>query len=91
MKVGDEVLVKQKKTNKLSLNFEKEPYKILDKHGSQLTIQSPSGKTLKRNVTFTKPFVSEPNVENAVENECANERPKRSVHKPAWQKDYEMK
>ena len=91
VKVGDEVLVKQKKTNKLSLDFEKEPYTILDKHGSQLTVQSPSGKTIKRNVTFTKPFTStDTPLERNVENECVTERPKRAVRAPDWQKDYEM-
>ena len=92
VKVGDEVLVKQNKTNKLSLNFEKEPYIVLDKHGSQLTVQSPSGKTIKRNVTFTKPFISSETAnENVnVESECLSERPKRAVRVPDWQKDYEM-
>ena len=92
VKVGDEVLVKQKKSNKLSLNFEKEPYTVLDKHGSQLTVQSPSGKTIKRNVTFTKPFIStETANENVnVESECLSERPKRAVRVPEWQKDYQM-
>ena len=91
VKVGDEVLVKQKKSNKLSMNFEKDPYVVLDKHGSQLTVQSPSGKTIKRNVTFTKPFVSTNENENVNgENECLNERPKRAVRVPEWQKDFQM-
>ena len=98
VKVGDEVLVKDKKTNKLSLEFEKEPYKVLDKRGSQLTVQSPSGKTMKRNVTFTKPVISKQPVRNDIQSECVSdiqeecvsERPKRSVRAPDWQKDYEM-
>ena len=98
VKVGDEVLVKDKKTNKLSLEFEKEPYKVLDKRGSQLTVQSPSGKTMKRNVTFTKPLISKQPVRNDIQSECVSdiqeecvsERPKRSVRAPDWQKDYEM-
>ena len=91
MKVGDEVLVKQKKTNKLSLDYEKEPYTVLDKHGSQLTVQSPSGKTMKRNVTFTRPFTaSETEKGNVVQSECVSERPKRVVSVPEWHKDYHM-
>ena len=92
VKVGDEVLVKQNKTNKLSLNFEKEPYTVLDKHGSQLTVQNKTGKTVKRNVTFTKPFISSETAnENVnVESECLSERPKRAIRVPEWQKDYQM-
>ena len=92
VKVGDEVLVKQNKTNKLSLNFEKEPYTVLDKHGSQLTVQNKTGKTVKRNVTFTKPFISSEtaNKNVNVESECLSERPKRAIRVPEWQKDYQM-
>ena len=89
VKVGDEVLVKDKKTNKLSLEFEKEPYKVLDKRGSQLTVQSPSGKTMKRNVTSTKPLISKQPVTNDIQSQCVSKRPKRSVRVPDWQKDYE--
>ena len=99
VKVGDDLLLKQKKLNKLSTEFEKTPYKVIEKQGSQVTIQSPLGKTVKRNVTFTKPLVRDgqsldTRVENQNESVEANEsseRPKRAVRMPERLKDFVVK
>ena len=56
--VGDSVLLKQTPTNKLSTPFEPEPYKIVEKSGSQVTLQSDTGRTVKRNITATKEFLT---------------------------------
>jgi hypothetical protein len=64
--VGDEVLVQQRKQNKFSTPFEPEPYKVVDKAGSQVTIESPSGVRYKRNVSHTKPYIRrDTSVENS--------------------------
>ncbi len=39
--VGDEVLLKQKKENKLTTEFEHVPYQVIERNGSSVTIQSP--------------------------------------------------
>ena len=38
--VGDEVLLQQRKQDKFSTHFEPVPYKVVEKTGSQVTIQS---------------------------------------------------
>jgi hypothetical protein len=55
--VGDEVLIQQRKQDKLSTPFEPDPYKVVDKAGSQVTVESPSGIQYKRNVSQTKPYI----------------------------------
>lgn len=55
--VGEEVLLQQRKHDKFTTQFETEPYKVVDRTGSQVTIQSPSGVQYKRNVSLTKPFI----------------------------------
>ena len=99
VKVGDDLLLKQKKLNKLSTEFEKTPYKVIEKQGSQVTIQSPLGKTVKRNVTFTKPLVRDgqsldtcvENQNESVEANESSERPKRAVRMPERLKDFVVK
>ena len=58
--VGDEVLLQQKKHDKLTTNFEHEPYKVVEKLGSQVLIRSPTGVHYKRNVAHTKKYIREP-------------------------------
>ena len=41
LQVGDQVLLKQKKSNKLSTNFQPEPYEIVERKGNSVVIQSP--------------------------------------------------
>ena len=59
LQVGDQVLLKQKKSNKLSTNFQPEPYEIVERKGNSVVIQSPQ-KSQKgqyhRNVTEVKKF-----------------------------------
>ena len=57
IRVGDEVLLKQKPANKLTTAFEPKPYRVVEKEGSQVTVQSSSGVKYKRNVAHTKPYV----------------------------------
>ena len=55
--VGDEVLLQQRKQDKFSTHFEPVPYKVVEKTGSQVTIQSKTGTPYKRNVSHTKPYI----------------------------------
>ena len=45
--VGDEVLLQQKRQDKLTSFYEPEPYKVVDKNGSQVLIESPAGYRYK--------------------------------------------
>ena len=52
-------LLQQKKQDKLTTTFESEPYKVVDKVGPQVTIESPEGARYKRNVQMTKKYVNQ--------------------------------
>lgn len=72
--VGDTVLMRNLlPTNKLSTNFLKEKFTVVDKQGSNVTVRSnESGKTYDRNIshlkllpsTFTEETCSEPSLES---------------------------
>ena len=51
--IGDDVLVKQDKTNKLSTPFDSSPYKVINKKGSMVTA-GRSDKTITRNASHFK-------------------------------------
>ena len=54
---GDQVLVKQRKENKLSTTFEDAPYKVTNKYSNEITVTSPEGVNYKRNVTEVKKYL----------------------------------
>ena len=53
LKIGDTVLVKQDKQNKLSTPFNPEPYKITARNGTMITAKK-DGHTITRNSSFFK-------------------------------------
>lgn len=73
IKVGDEVLLKQKQTNKLTTPFESEPYKVVEKVDSSVTIQSPTGVKYKRNVAHTKPYIRKESTSTEIEEPPLND------------------
>ena len=48
-----------RKDNKLTSFYEPEPYKVVEKNGSQVFVESPAGDQYKRNVAHTKRFIRE--------------------------------
>ena len=56
---GDLVLMKQKKTDKLSTNFNPNPMKIVSKGRNGVLVASPEGVQYRRNVTHLKKFIGE--------------------------------
>lgn len=60
--VGDEVLIKvMVKENKLSPNFHPKPFKIIERNGSEVTVESvESGQRYKRNVAHVKKIPAKP-------------------------------
>ncbi|XP_021343899.1 uncharacterized protein K02A2.6-like [Mizuhopecten yessoensis] len=56
LKVGETVLVKQKRTDKFSTPFCPEPYTLIEKNGNSCTVMSNNGVCYRRNSTFMKPY-----------------------------------
>jgi len=56
LRPGDPVLMRQERQNKMSTNFEHDPYEVISKHGNSVVVQSPAGVKYKRNVTQVKKF-----------------------------------
>ena len=63
VQVGDKVLVKTQKVNKLTPNFDPCPRKVVDRNGSEVTIECDEGVQVKRHLTAVKPFVEERDIE----------------------------
>lgn len=89
LQAGDQVLLKKKKSNKLSANFESEPYEIVEKKGNSVVVQSPEKVQYQRNVTEVKKFTprEEQSASSDLEFELQEDnelerRPQRERHPP---------
>ena len=89
LQAGDQVLFKMKKSNKLSANFESEPYEIVEKKGNSVVVQSPEKVQYQRNVTEVKKFTprEEQSASSDLESELQEDnelerRPQRERHPP---------
>ena len=54
IQIGDMVLAKQPKTNKLSTSFDTVPRRVIHLNGSMVTAARPDGHTITRNSSFKK-------------------------------------
>ena len=54
--LGDQVLVRQERKNKLSTPFAPEPYDVVTKTGNSVVVESPDGVQLMRNTTHVKRY-----------------------------------
>ena len=68
---GDQVLLRQNRKNKLDTSFEQEPYEVIGKQGSEITIQSPSIQ-LWNSGTGTILAETMVNSEDTESNSCSN-------------------
>ena len=59
VEVGDEVLVQQDKTTKLSTAFNPNPFKVVSKSGNSVIIESSSGSQYSRNTSHMKQYLKE--------------------------------
>ena len=57
VEVGDQVLVRQEKTNKFSTPFNPEPFTIVNKTGNSVIVASPKGAQYSRNTSHVKKFM----------------------------------
>ena len=53
---GDLVLLEQKRQNKVSSSYEKEPYEVMTRYGNQVVSISSNGEEYRRNMQHIKPF-----------------------------------
>ena len=67
LKVGDQVLLKTNKENKMGAENEASPYSVVSKSGNSVEIESKDGVQYKRNVTHVKKYFE--NDEELSENE----------------------
>ena len=56
IRVGDTVLLRADKTNKLSTNFNPAPFEVIQKTGREVTLRNETGVELKRNTAFVKKY-----------------------------------
>ena len=54
IRVGNTVLLRADKTNKLSTNFNPAPFEVIQKTGREVTLRNKTGVELKRNTAFVK-------------------------------------
>ena len=52
----DLVLLEQKRQNKLSSSYEKEPYEVMTRDGDQVVLKSSNGGEYRKNMQHIKPF-----------------------------------
>lgn len=77
IQVGDTVLMKAQKTNKLSPEFDATRFTVTDKRDNLVTISSPQGEIYKRNVSAVKkPYHDEDDDVIIVEASTGNCQPK---------------
>ena len=62
---GDKVLLKQTRENKLSPNYEPEPYIVTRKDGNAVILQDTNGNNKMRNIAHTKKFMDPGTVKKA--------------------------
>ena len=54
--IGDTVLLRAEKTNKLSTKLNPAPFKVVQKTGREVTLRNETGVELKRNTAFGKKY-----------------------------------
>lgn len=88
LKVGDRVLVKNQKNDKMSPNFMLNPCKVVKREKGEITLENDEGVNYKRNVTFVKKFIEPPSEPPDSPDES---RPSREIKMPKRFEDFVMK
>ena len=65
IRVGDTVLLKAEKSNKLSANFRPSPFKVVQKTGTEVTVRNEAGEEFRRNTAFIKKYYEQDGVSRA--------------------------
>ena len=69
IRVGDTVLLEAEKTNKLSTNFNPDPFEFVHDTGSEVMLRNGAGVELKRNTVFIKRYNVRKDVTNGDEDQ----------------------
>lgn len=77
VEIGDRVLMKNTKTNKLSPNYNPSPCEVVDRKG-EVTVRSKAGVDVKRNVSFVKKYQERPSEEEKTNVEPAHQEQKET-------------
>ena len=92
--VGDQVLLRQKQDNKLTTPFASDVYKVIEKNGNSVEIESPEGVRYKRNITHVKKYrareTGNESSNKEVNQEIKQRRPVRNIALPKKYGDYHM-
>lgn len=75
IKVDDKVLLQQRKTSKITTNFEHKPYEVVDVKGSQVTIKSDEGVCYKRNSSHLRKFEELPSTDEKDDKSVTDNQP----------------
>lgn len=59
IEIGDRVLIRQDKANKLSTPFNPNPHIVVDKNGSSTVVESPQGVQYKRNTSHLRRYMTQ--------------------------------
>ena len=62
IRIGDTVLLKVEKSNKLSINFRPNPFKVVQKTGTEVKVINEAGEEFRRNAAFVKKYNEQDNV-----------------------------
>ena len=76
IKVGDYVLIKQDKQNKLTPRFNEKPLIVVHRNKSRITVEDNDKRKITRNVSHFKRILTPSNLENE-----ANSEPETKQHK----------
>ena len=73
--IGDTVLLKVEKSNKLSINFRPNPFKVVQKTGTEVKVINEAGEEFRRITAFIKKYNEQDNVSklNGKENSSPEE------------------
>ena len=71
--IGDSVLVKREKQDKMDSTFKPSPFQVIDKQGSKVTVESPDGALYDRNVSWVKRYNEPQDTEPEPENNASEE------------------
>ena len=74
IKIGDQVLVRQPRQNKLTSRFSTTRYTVTERNKSQVTARSRNGHTITRNVSHFKPILISKHCEIDTDTDTEDER-----------------
>lgn len=85
IQAGDQVLLKNQQTDKMSPKYIPQPYQVLLKNGGEVTVRNKEGRQLRRSITHVKKYEQPQTIDNDTEvidcpsTEMSTEKPEPST------------